>query len=244
MMRSMRAMAALVAAGLSLGASRAGVIDDFTAVGAPPSLADGSGGWRTTLPAGDVFQLTETNLPDVPGGTREVWIQGFDVGGPSDNFAIVTGAWNGEAGIAALSLGAGNRWARLGLRYDGGGRGLGLDLSAPGAGIGIDWDPDHVGFGKASILRVTLSDGTHVATVSRTWSMYATPDRTTETFSAAAFAGVEPALDLSRIRSVEVGYESDYASDVALFAVMAFIPEPSSLVLMLAAGVVALRRRG
>lgn len=243
-MRSMRVMAALVAAGLPLEVSQADFIDDFTSVNPPPSLAVGSGAWLSTLPAGGVFELTETNLPDVPGGTRTVRIEGFNVGGPSDNFAIVSGGWSGEAGVAALSLGAGNRWARLRLRYDGGGRGLGLDLSAAGAAIGIDWDPDHVGFGKASILSVTLSDGTHAATVSRTWSSYATPDRSTETFNADAFARVEPALDLSRVRSVEVGYESDYANDVALFSVVAFIPEPSSLVLMLAAGVAVLRRRG
>lgn len=244
MMRSIRRTAALVAACLPLAASQAGFIDDFTSVNPPPSLGIGNGAWSTTLSADAAFQQIETGLPDVPGGTREVWVQGFNAGGPSDNFVIATSRRNGDAGVAALSLGAGARWAQLRLRYDGGGRGLGLDLSAPGAGIGIDWDPDHVGFGKASILRVTLSDGTHAATVSRTWTSFATPTRGIEMFSASEFAGADASLDLSRIRSVEVGYESDYANDVALFGVLAFIPEPASILLVAAAGMLALRRRG
>ena len=229
------------------------MVDDFTSVkdgiSDPPAYY-----WSLTPPATPVnttnsVTKSETGLSDVLGGSRFTtaytipfwrtsptpaqWVNG------GVSVDVWTGADAGRTGFLFLSS-AFTGTGAFELRYDGGGSGLNADF-ANGTAINAVFNSDHLGFGKDTIMRLTLTDAVgHSAAVTHTWSPPAQnpSDYLNESFLLSAFTGV----DLHHISSLKLYYEGDRANDMTLDSIStdaSAVPLPPS-VLLLGTGILGL----
>lgn len=211
------------------------IIDDYIST-------DPAGGWDLYATTFDtVVTKSETDLSGVYGGSRDT------------SYTV------GNAGLQAdldfgtrMSLGDGwyshsndlSTWSKGTLTYNGGGSGLGLDLTS-GTKFSVDASFDHVGNEKQSVLSIIINDGTHTATVAKSWTTYESIGLTTEEFLFSAFTTVNPHIDLSSIDSIALYLETDNAGDYSVrnFSTDATVPEPATIVLLGLGCLVLLKRR-
>lgn len=215
------------------------ILDDFTVI-------QGGGEYWSLVPSATpkntVNSLTKIeNGLDVMGGSRftkvdtnPVWVSysgytGWVNGNVSGD--VWTGSYDGRDGFLFMSTGS-SGWGSMALIYDGSGLGLNLNFS-PVSTITIALSPDHVGFGKASSLSITLTDNfSHTATVTKTWNttQYFS-DFFEENFALNQFTGV----DLSQIYSLRMNYAGDRSNDVSFDYIatnVAPTPLPGSVLLL------------
>jgi len=237
--RTMAVAAVLLAAGTGGQVMGAG-IDDFNSQMVPvvaPATAF-SDGWDLPVPYNGTVVYSETSLAGVLGGTRQTTGINHDDRVDVDllstslyeYIALSTAGWDSDS------------YGELKLLYNGGGGGGGLNLNMSGwPSLGADFDPDHVGYQKATVMSFTLDDGLNSATVSRSWTTYISPfPRTLVTFNVSEFTAANPSLDLSSIDSILFTFESDRAGDIAFYGI---IPEPATLSLLALGGLALIRRR-
>ncbi len=129
--------------------------------------------------------------------------------------------------------------------------------------VKVKVDPDHAGFGKSTIIRVTIGDGTNSATLEEVWT---TADYITDSyekvgdtwvktfnayldpeFSGADFKAKNAALDLLNISEISVYIETDSAGDYLIegFETTAefIVPEPATIGLLGIGALSLLKRR-
>ena len=198
-------------------------------------------GWSISPNAADSdVTVSETGLSDVIGGTRYTSAQWTATTGNS--VAMYIGSWEGSTGFSFLNTGAGTNYGTVSITYDGDGSGLYADFSDESK-LRVRFDPDHLAFGKNSIMSVTLSDGTNTDTEVVSWlnpdDYVSQPGVLNVDFLLADYDGV----NLESIRSLVFSYEGDYSNDVS-FQYIAAVPVPGAVWLLgsCLVGVVGLRK--
>jgi hypothetical protein len=201
-----------------------------------------STGW-SIKPAAANSQVTvsESNLTDVLGGTR--FTSALWTSTTGDSTALYTGSYAGSTGFIFLNTGAGNQYGWIDVLYNAGGAGLNADFSGEDK-IQVIFDPDHLAFGKDSIMRMKLVDSDSSYTAEKKWvnpaDYVSQPGVLVVDFLLSSFAGI----DLGNVKSVEFLYEGDYSNDVA-FNSVSVVPIPGAVWLLASGlvGLVGLRRR-
>jgi hypothetical protein len=130
------------------------------------------------------------------------------------------------------------------MLYDGGGAGLNANFSS-GTAISVVFDPDHLGFGKDSILSITLKDGSGAQdTESYIWpggtDLYPT-DPLSMDFLLSDFA-----VDITDIYSIAWNYDADFANDVSFHSISVnTVPVPAAVWLLGSGlmGLIGVRRK-
>jgi hypothetical protein len=197
-------------------------------------------GYGATPPYTISLAYTESSVPGVLGGTRITTATNHDDGPvaadlqsdvPTYHMSFSTPGWYTSS------------YGVLQLLYNGGGGGGGLNLDmSTWPSVNVDFDPDHVGNLKSTVMSITLNDGLNSATVSTTWTTYATLPRTVVAFNVPDFATNNPSLNLSSIDSVLMTYETDQAGDASFYGISG-VPEPATMSLLAVGAVALLRRR-
>jgi hypothetical protein len=181
--------------------------------------------------------VSETGLSDVLGGTRFTTAQWSSTTG--DSTALYTGSYAGSTGFLFLNTGAGSQYGSISTFYNAGGVGLNADFSNEDS-VRVVFDPDHLAFGKDSVMRITLSDSDSSYAAQRLWANPADyvsqPGVLEIDFQLSLFAA--NGIDLSQVKSVTFFYEGDYSNDVA-FNSIAAVPIPGA-VWLLGSGILGL----
>jgi len=212
------------------------VIDEFTdfdnaAISTVGAFTTSPMGWSIKPSAANSpVTVNETGLSNVLGGTRFTtaeWTSTF-----GDSVALYGGDFEGEAGYFFLNTGAGQEFGSVNILYDKGGLGLSADFSGQNAAY-VRFDPDHLAFGKDSIMQLTLTDSDSSFTLEKRW--LSPDDYLTDPglgpldveFLLSDFTGIS----LADIQSVNFFYEGDFANDVA-FHNIATVPIPGTILLL------------
>ncbi len=183
--------------------------------------------------------FSESGLGGVLGGTRFTTAQ-FTTASLGNGIGLDINA----GGFEFLSTGAGSVYGWIKTLYNAGGAGLDANFSGETA-IRTIFDPDHLAFGKDSILKITLSDADSSFAVEKRWKSpldyVSQPGVQTVDFLFSSFSGI----DFNSIKSVEVFYEGDFSNDLAFHSVST-VPIPAAVWLLGTgiAGLAALKRKG
>ncbi|MDY6839780.1 MAG: VPLPA-CTERM sorting domain-containing protein [Thermodesulfobacteriota bacterium] len=233
----------LCAGVIATTASAAIIIDEFTdfdlgAIATGGTLTTSAIGWRIEPSAANSsVTVSETGLSNVLGGTRFTTAEWTSTFGNSS--VLYSGTYDGETGYFFLNTGAGSVYGWVDILYDNGGVGLSADFSGESA-VYVRFDPDHLAFGKDSIMQLTLEDSDSTSTLERRW--VSPDDYVTDPglgpldveFMLSDFSGIT----LTDIQSVKFFYEGDFANDVA-FHEIATVPVPAA-VWLLGSGLIGL----
>jgi hypothetical protein len=199
----------------------------------------GPNGWYfSPAQAGQPVTVSESGLAGVLGGTRFTTAQ-FTTASLGNSIGLDINA----GGFEFLSTGAGSVYGWIKTLYNAGGAGLNANFSAETA-IRTIFDPDHLAFGKDSIMKITLSDADSSFTVEKRWrspqDYVSQPGVQTVDFLFSSFSGI----DFNSIKSVEVFYEGDFSNDLAFHSVST-VPIPAAAWLLCTGivGLVALKRK-
>jgi hypothetical protein len=217
------------------------VLDDFKT---NANVTGHSWGLKCTTKNVPVYN-SETGLAGTYGGSRDTMFNanGSSSSGINTSALTLGGEINGTA-VGRLILGNPSFWYNLTeLTYNGNGTGLDLDLTT-GTKFSVNLSTDHLAFGKNSVLRITLNDGSQNAVVSKIWTTYvATGYEATYDFAFADFLSNNQSIDLGSIDSIKLYMETDTSGDYVMsnFTTDA-IPEPATMCL-LGLGALVLRRK-
>lgn len=212
---------------LSCVAARGGlVIDDFSDVASPNP-------WPVTVTSPNVIEVFETGLSGVIGGTRSTTLSGllFDLAGLDEvRTDIVAGA--GQLDYTS-SVGA---TANLQISY--------LDNSVADlsgdALIQIDFTGFDLGTETPMPVTITLFSGPASASLTQ---MLINPGAQSVAFNFADFANVE-AIDLGSVDEMLFEFEPGESGDFRIIEIATVVPEPTTLVMLLAGvGAIVRRRR-
>ena len=195
------------------------MIDDFTGTSNP------DGGWSlepsgTPVDTTNSVSLSETGITGAFSGNRYTTVSTSPVWKSYSSYTgwangrvsgdLWTGTYEGKSGFLMLSSSFGGYGTiTTEYSYDN------LDLST-GSQFTIALDPDHLGFGKDSVVGITLTDTFGAtSTVSQTWAsgtnLYP-DDYLNINLSLSSFIGV----DLASISDVLFSYEADLANDISI----------------------------